>query len=51
MNHVFLGNKGILRFNEMQKSTDQIIEIVPPNIKMHHYQSAFNDIKNKFMLT
>lgn len=51
MNHVFLGNKGKLRINEMQQSTDQIIEIVPPNIIMHDYQSAFNDIKNKYTLT
>ena len=47
INNVFLEGKGQLSINLSNKSTDQIIECTPPDIIMHDYKSALNDIKNK----
>lgn len=47
LNNVLLGGKGQLNINLLNKSTDQIIESSPPDIIMHDYQSALNDIKYK----
>jgi nucleoside-diphosphate-sugar epimerase len=47
INNVLLGGEGQLSLNQLGKSTDQIIESTPPDIIMHDYQSALNDIKYK----
>lgn len=47
INNVFLEGKGQLSINLLNKSTVQIIECTPPDIIMHDYQSALNDIKYK----
>jgi UDP-glucose 4-epimerase len=47
INNVLLVGKGQLSLNLLVRSTDQIIEFNPPDILIHDYQSAFNDIKYK----
>lgn len=47
VNNVLLGGNGQLSLNLSVKSKDQIIESTPPDIVMHDYQAAFDDIKYK----
>lgn len=47
INNVLLEGKGQLSLNLLVRSTDQIIDSIPPDIIMHDYQSAFDDIKYK----
>ena len=47
LNQVFLDNKSNFTVAEHISGTDQVIEFESPDIKMHTYLAAFNDIKTQ----